>query len=381
MVYAVHKAGATVAGSDDACRPGRSRGYVAVVRTVGYGVDHRCSGNSVGERHDSGYMISRSPGIGVLIGILSLDPSVVVAAVDRDPVCGAIHLSYESHTHKAVSGLSSESHGGVACHIADCSIAYISGDHPACTRSSSRDFKGAGGVENYVLYCRSGGKGAEKAVVLPCLCPVRDKLQVADTPPVAVEIACPGIARDFCVRRTGRAYRIPDWGPVRYRRHIDIGIEVHSSILVLPLFYGCAGVHSLRKLHEVGCRVYPGRSVLAVEYYVAYPGCLVGCVLTDIVHIVVECDGLHHIFPSVVGPDTAADYHVLDFFEVAEIGGNKSSIFSIVTDYVPVISASRNRSRRGIKQAYKSSHLGVRASRHYRITMVFSISCQDRALH
>ena len=236
MVYAVHKAGATVAGSDDACRPGRSRGYVAVVRTVGYGVDHRCSGNSVGERYYSGYMVCRGIALIVSVGIFSRYLTVIVATVHSDALSGGIYLAYQRHSHECIARMAFETHGSVACHITYGSIPDVSGHHTACHGSGCRDFQGAGRIEHEVLYSRARCQDAEEAVVLPGGSPVRHQLQIADRLAVPVEVSGPGIACNPCILRSGRADGIPDRGPVRDRSQVYVRIHVHPAVLGLPFF-------------------------------------------------------------------------------------------------------------------------------------------------
>ena len=172
---------------------------------------------------------------------------------------------------------------------------------------------------------------------------------------------------------------VSDRSPCCHILHVDIVQENNSALGILPLLDRSTRVHCSSEVDEILSCSDAGRlSCLAHEDDVGDLFSICCRILTDIVHVVVFGDGLHHVLTAVVCTYATAGNDILYLFELAEVGNESSLVTAwrssdITDDHTVVTATADDALGIGVKKTYKTSDLSTCSTSHDGVTVVLTI--------
>ena len=147
---------------------------------------------------------------------------------------------------------------------------------------------------------RPGPKPPNNPYIRPPRCP-RQPFQVADAVALPVEMACEGRSREGELVACKFESRFADRGPLRDRRHVDIGQQARFAVLVQPFVERSSGVDRRCEGHQiVGGTDALGRRDVASVFGVGHLVLIARLDQADVVHVVGFVDLHHHVVAAVV---------------------------------------------------------------------------------
>ena len=154
--------------------------------------------------------------------------------------------------------------------------------------------------------------------------------------------------------------RLADGGPLRDRRHVDIGQQAHFAVLVQPFVERSSGVDRRCEGHQiVGGADALGRRDVASVFGVGHLVLIARLDQADVVHVVGFVDLHHHVVAAVVRSHAASGGVVVQFRAVVDVGHERSAVGRQVGDHVAVVGRIDDLAVGGVGQTDEPSGVGL----------------------
>ena len=173
-------------------------------------------------------------------------------------------------------------------------------------------------------------------------------------------MACEGRSREGELVACKFESRFADRGPLRDRRHVDIGQQAHFAVLVQPFVERSSGVDRRCEGHQiVGGTDALGRRDVASVFGVGHLVLIARLDQADVVHVVGFVDLHHHVVAAVVRSHAASGGVVVQFRAVVDVGHERSAVGRQVGDHVAVVGRIDDLAVGGVGQTDEPSGVGL----------------------